>query len=282
MSLKGIRNLGSLLGLLVTVAVIWYLNSPCALVAGIAFLMAADILCLLSVIQAVKLKARKGVTLKSRSSFVQEGRAYVLLLVAWQIAIVGVLSISSEIASVSVLHLLIDYISAALYFICSYRVLSVADSAKQDGGYKPFNFFGYPRSRKLIFTIFACYCSILPLTIMSLEDTLASTGWRPIALQSSQACLLMVAIMSVMSGGLLLQRYHGVLAKNKSSNKKVYIITLLLLACTAAIHKSMSYGIYSYVLSAIAIASCAVTLLCLWGIDESTELMPAQVHVDRF
>lgn len=267
MRLQGIRNLGSLLGLLVTATVIWYRNSPGALVAGIAFLMAADILCLMCVIQAVKLRTRKGTALESGSSFIYGRGAYVLLLVAWQIAIVGVLNISSEIASISALHLLTDYASAVLYYFVSFQILSLADSAKQNGGYKPVNFFGYPRSRKLIFAIFAGYCTICPLTIISLEDSLARAGWRPVALQSSQACLLMVAIMSLMSAGLIYQRYRGIVTKDKRRGAKILGVALLFLICAAITQQR--YGIYVYILSAIATIGCAVSSFCLWQIDEN-------------
>jgi hypothetical protein len=268
MSLKNIRTLASLLGLIVTATIIWYRSWPSALVAGIAFLMAAEILCLICV--AVTLKVRKGITLEGKFSFIYN-RAYVVLLAAWQVAIVGALSIFSVILSTKFFHLLVDYTSALLYCVCSYKILSLADSAKQEGGYKPVSFFGYPRSRKLLFVLFAGCSTIFPLTIMSLEDA-ASTGWRPIAFQPSQACLLMVAIMSVMSAGLIYQRYHGIVTMSKTRHAKATLgVTLLFLVCVAVIQQIVPYGRYVSVLSAIAIIGCAVSLSFLWQIGENTQ-----------
>ena len=172
-------------------------------------------------------------------------RAYILLLVTWQVAIVGILNITSATLSLSVLGLLVDYASAILYFVCSYKLVSLADSAKQDGGYKPVNFFGYPRSRRLIFAFFGGSSIIGPLTIMSLEDSLASSGWRPVALQSSQACLLMVAILSVMSAGLIYQRYRNVATRNRRYSVKILGIILFFLICAAGIQQITTVRLFS-------------------------------------
>jgi hypothetical protein len=283
MSNKGIRNLGTLLGLLVTATVIWYRNSPDALAAGIAFLMSADILCLVCAVQASLLITKGRAATKNGSQLartkqelVSEHNLYILFLLAWQITILAILSISSQIASISPLHLLSDYASAILYFMFSYRMISCADNANQNGGYKPINFLGYRRSRKLIFSLFSGYCTIAPLTIISLEYSIASAGWRPVALRSSQACLLMAAIMSTMAAGLIYQRYRSASTKNKSQRLKILGVAVILLVWEWITQHN--HGIYTYILLAVSTISCAISTSYLWQLGEYTPRYPDEVN----
>ena len=107
MSFKTIRNLTSLLGLLITAVIIWYRGSPEALVSGVVLFMASVIVCLTCILRAASLKAKMETALASSIS---------LVFVAWQIAIVGALTISSEVLSISTFHLLTDYAAAVLFY----------------------------------------------------------------------------------------------------------------------------------------------------------------------
>jgi hypothetical protein len=266
MSFKVIRNLTSLLGLLIAAVIIWYRGSPEALISGVVLFMASVIICLRCILRATSLKAKMETALT---------RNTLLIFVAWQIAIVGALAISSEVLSISTFHLLADYAAAVLFYFFSYQLLSAIDSSQQSGGYKPVNFFGYPRSRKLIFALFAGCSTILPLTIMSLEDSLATSGWRPTPLRSSQACLLMVAIMSVLSAGLVYQRYRGAAPVDRTRGLQIFGIALLLLAFELGIQQMFLSGLYVYVLSAIVVVGCSIEILYLWQIGASDDNVAA-------
>ena len=180
-----IRYTGSLIGAATLVELAYYIHSTNALLAGLLYLMIANLLCIICVGLAIRLQlsAKKGNNLELAPS-VLHIRAHALILAACQIAVIGTLNISAVTTRSTFFHLLLDYSAMIAFFFASYRIISIADSAEQDGGYILFNFIGYPRSRRFLFIVFAGYCTICPLTIMSAEVSIASNGWRPDAFTS--------------------------------------------------------------------------------------------------
>ena len=106
---------------------------------------------------------------------------------------------------------------------------------------------------------------------MSLEDSLATSGWRPTPLRSPQACLLMVAIMTVFSAGLIHQRYRGGVTVGRTRVLQIFGIALLLLAFGLGIQQMFSSSLYVYVLAAIVVVGCSIEILYLWQIGASDD-----------
>ncbi len=239
------------------------------LLPGLLYLMAAVLLCTASICVTVISNRRNREASNNIDSSSLQTRAKVLGLVAWLLAIIGGMNISSVNFPKSVIHLVADYVLLGLFFVASYRIVSIVDSPEQRDGYRPFSFFGYPRTRRLIFSVFAVYCIICPITLASLEFSIGSGGWRPIAFQSSQACLLAAAIVSTLFAGLILERYRGVTTETKRPKIWLSVVTMLFLLCAAAIQATLSYRVYVYILSVIAVTNSAVALSSLWQIGEN-------------
>jgi hypothetical protein len=274
MKLQAIQNPGIILGPTILVSLLVFWNNMAFLLPGLLYFMAAVPLSTASICANVILLKRDPEAADKTHSQSLQARANVFGLVAWQIAIIGSLNISSASLHKSLVHSLLDYMLMAVFFVSSYRILSLADSPRQKGGYRPFNFFGYPRTRRLLFAAFAGYGIVFPLTIASVEFSIGSSGWRPIAFQSSQACLLMAAIMSIFSAALILQRYHREMAEAKRSNMNVLFATLSFVVCAAVMQAVFSYRVYVYILSVIAVTGSAVAVSSLWQIGED-------IHIDN-
>jgi hypothetical protein len=269
MQLRPIYNSELILGSATLVGLVTFWNSMNLLLPGLLYFMAAVLLCTASICVTVILHRHNREASNNIDSSSLQTRAKVFGLVAWQLAIIGSMNISSADFHKSVIHLVADYVLLGLFFVASYRIVSIADSPEQKDGYRPFNFFGYPRTRRLIFAVFAVYCTICPIILASLEFSIGTGGWRPIAFQSSQACLLAAAIVSTLSAGLILQRYRGVTTEAKRPKMWISVVTMLFLLCAAAIQVTLSYRVYVYILSFIAVTSSAVALSSLWQIGEN-------------
>jgi hypothetical protein len=253
MTEKTVRHTASLLGIAILVAIVTHWNSMASILPGLIYLMAANLMCIASIFAALN---------KQCVGYV---RPYSLLLMAFQLSIIGALNISSLIWSRSLIHLITDYLLVLGFFVTAYRLLSIADSSKQAGGYIPFSFIGFPRTRRFLFVVFAGYCTLCPLTLASLEFSIGTDGWRPAIFQSSQMCLLMTAIMSLLYGGLICQRYWIVLRSDRHTSRRIIIVTLLFLSTAGVIQTILSYSIYVYVLSILATVGTAIALSSLWS-----------------
>jgi hypothetical protein len=270
---RTVVNLGSLLGLTSLVIVVAYGHSN-VLLAGALYIAVATGLAGLSVSTAVLATSKRksgivDVSLEIRSQFV--------ILIAWQIAIVGMLNIlASDVAGSRVLSI-VAYLLAGLFFVDSYRLVAMADSPIQSGGYIPLNFFGQPRTRRSGFAIFSVTCVLLPLAGSSIKCDIEGVS-RPYWSQDPQVCLLMSAMMSVISCVFLYERYRRKVTERYDQNiryrsKSVVILVSVvsILACLEAIRAIGSYSRYTYVLSAIALIGSAFAVSCLWRVGEHSQ-----------
>jgi len=263
-----IRYAAMLLGFAVLVELVFYRKSTDALLVGLPYLMAANLACLVCVglVSRWQMGIRKENVLEPPPTVLQI-RTCAFLLVACQLAVVGTLNISTVVSQGSPSDLLLDYAAMVFFFFASYRVVSVTDDARQTGGYIPFNFIGRPRSRRFLFALFAGYCAICPLSIMSLEVSIIRGEWYPEVLRAPQACLLMAALMATMSWGLLSHRY-GAASTERHKHYRVFAGgAALFILCTGAIQRMLSLGSYVYILSVIAIAGCTAVLYYLWFVE---------------
>jgi hypothetical protein len=261
-------NAGLLLGVTDLIIVAVYRGSLDVLLAGLLYLMVANFLCFLGMILAA-ISRRNGTTIyRENASLSDKFRSQMLVLVAWQLTVIGILEISASDISGSHIPFMIDYCLVGWFFLGSYRLVSIADSSNQDGGYIPLSFFGRPRTRRLVFVMYTVFCALLPLIITSIAYSFQETP-RPNAFRHPQLCLLMTAITSAMAAGFLFERYHRSV-KDGARGTKVLIVTLCLLAFAAVIQTIFAYGIYIYILSGVALISGAYAVFCLWRIGEGT------------
>jgi hypothetical protein len=267
MDKRNILNAGLLLGLADLVILGTYRNSMSIVLAGLFYLMVANVVCILSISLAVSSQGRTRTAFRQTTFVSLKIRARMLLLISWQVAIVGVLNITAMDLSRARIPFWLNYLLIGLFFFGSLRLVSIADSSNQDGGYVPLNYFGRPRTRRLLFVLFTVFCALLPLVGASVEFA-ANGGRRPIAFQHPQLCLLMAAITSTMSAGFLLERYRKA-PRSKTEGSIIFSVALCILAVAAIIQSVFSYGVYLYILSAIALIGSAVTVFCLWKIGES-------------
>jgi hypothetical protein len=269
MEKRNLLNAGLLLGLADLAILGAYRNSMHILLAGLFYLAVANVLCILGVSLVMVSRAQIGTTFRQTTSLSLKIRAQMLLLIAWQIAIVGMLNITTT--DLSRLHIpfWLNYLLFGIFFFGSLRLVSISDSSDQDGGYVPLNYFGRPRTRRLLFVLFTVLCVLIPLVGASIEFA-SDGGRRPTAFQHPQLCLLMAAITSVMSAGFLLERYRKA-ESTKTEGAKVFSVTLCVLAVAAIMQSVFSYGVYVYVLSAFALVGSAIAVLCLWKVGESVQ-----------
>lgn len=263
-----IRYAALLVAITVLVELVFYRNTTDALLVGLPYLMAANLACIACVCLAMRWQL--GIRIENAPEpppKVFQIRARAFLLVACQLAVVGTLNISTVVSQGTVLDLLIDYSAMIFFFFASYRIVSISDDPRQTGGYIPFNFIGRPRSRRFLFVIFAGYCTICPLTIMSLEVSIIQGGWHPEALRVPQACLLMVALMATMSWGFLTHRYGAARTEGDKRYRVFAGGAAIFFVCTGAIQIMLSLGPYIYVLSLIATAGSTATLCYLWFVE---------------
>lgn len=229
MKLKSIERWASSLGLVVLVAILWYGGEPRRILTGAVYLVSAALLgflCLFNVL-AVKTRLKKGPL--SQSLWLLQTRAQVMLLIAWQLAIIGLLNIWSAESSVFLSILLLSNLLVAVSIFTWDRLISIADNPSQDDGAKSLSALGRPRSRRLFFWAFFVY----PLSSLVVADVMIFAGGasHPAPFDPPQICLLLDALFSAGAAGLIFQRYRGVSASQAHS--AAFILVWLLVVCVA-------------------------------------------------
>jgi hypothetical protein len=256
---SGVQRAGSILGLFIFVTLVWYASSPRLLLAGVLYLMAATYIVLFSVFLATSLKTKQRRGTRDPAVWSLNRRAYVLLLFAWEVAIVGVLNIWAFTYPVP-RAFTTSYVSAGIFIVLSYKLVALADSSTQDGGSMPLNYFGRPRSRRILF----CGFVYTPIGMLALAGVLISLYWRwlPVPFQPPQLCLLLVALSSAMSAGMVMQRYRRA-PQDKTLSARVLLPVLFGLVGTLVLQVVFGYSLYVYVLSSITAACIAATVYWL-------------------
>jgi hypothetical protein len=259
MKVQRIGRAGSLLGLIILAAVIWYGPSARMLVAGGLYLMIASCLCLASVLLAatVKVKQRRGIA--DSLNWAQGARAYAFLLSAWQLAIVGLLNIWAVDYSRNPVVFALSYVLAVLFIACCSLMVRVTDKSNQAGGAKLLNYFGRPRSRSLFFYGF-CYI-ISPFLFVGIRVFFLSRP-SPAPFQPPQLCLLFATLSNFISTGMVIQRYRQALP-DKALASRAIVLTVCALISQGVIQMIFRYSTYMYVLSSITFACTASSLYWL-------------------
>jgi hypothetical protein len=256
---SGLQRAGSPLGLFILGTLVWYGVSPRLLLAGVLYLVAATYLAFVCVFLATSLRTKLGRGTSEPTTWSLNRRAYVLLLSAGEIAIVGLLNIWAFTYPVP-RAFTISYASAGIFIIFSYKLVALADSSHQDGGSMPLNYFGRPRSRRIFFAGFV----YTPIGLLALAGVLISLYWKwcPVPFQPPQLCLLLITLSSAMSAGMAMQRYFRA-PRERMLATKLLIPTLLGLVATLALQVVFAYSLYVYALSSITVACIAATVYWL-------------------
>jgi hypothetical protein len=270
MELKSIQRAGSFLELCILVTVVWCSGFPRLMLAGVLYLIAATYLSIFCVFLATSLRTKQRRGTPEPATWFLHRRAYLLLLFAWELAIVGWLNIQAFVFAVSPFSVILSYLSVGVFIFLSYKMVALADSSKQDGGSIPLNYFGRPRPRWMFFCGFV-YTPIGPLIIMSLFWS--GHKWCPTLLQPPQIWLLLLALLSAMSMVMVFQRYRRA-QPNRVLAIRVIVPTMCGLACTAALQVIFAYNVYVYLLSSTTVACIAATVYGLLLAKEGGSLGP--------
>jgi hypothetical protein len=250
-----------------TIAV--YGSSPRLLLAGVWYVISAGCLSLISSFSMVTLRKATGSEL---SAWPFRRRASVLLLVAWQLEIVGLFSMgASGLSSRSAVAL--SCLTTAVFVAVAYKMVSLADSPEQDGGAKPINYFGRPRSRRIFFAGFV-YTPIGPLLILS--AAWSGHRWCPKLLQPPQLWLLLITLLSGMAAGMIFQRYR-LATGNRVLATRISVSTVCLLACSVVSYAFSAGGAWVLLLSSTVVICAAGTAYWLLLARESNRTAPGRV-----
>lgn len=254
-----------LLELSIVAAIVRFGRPGRLLLAGVVYLLAANFLGVLSMEGAIRSKGTETRGLPDAREWHRRRTGYVLLLFGWKIAILGWLNIQEFTFPRSLLSNVLGYLAVGVFVILSFKMVALADAAEQDGGSKPINFFGYPRTRRIFFLVFM-YTPITPLIMMNLIPS--NRNW--LLLQLPHFWLLLLSLLSGMSAGLVFHRYRRVPA-NKSLKKKLLALTICVLGFTTILEITSAYDAWVYALSSITVACMAATVYWLLLAKEPSE-----------
>ena len=259
---KNIRWACLALDALVIGTIAWCGTSPRALLAGVWYVVAAGLLSFLSALSTIRL--RKAAAAGS-SAWPFRRTASVFLLVGWQLEILGLFSIAASSPSTRI-SVALSGLATAVFVAVGYKMVSLADSSEQDGGTKPINYFGRPRSRRIFFAGFV-YTPIGPLLILS--AAWSGHRWCPKFLQPPQLWLLLITLMSCMAAGMIFHRYRSA-AGSRVMATRISISTICLLACSVVSYAFSAWAVYVLLLSSIVVICAAGTAYWLLLARESS------------
>lgn len=254
-----IRRGSSVLLLFNLATMVWYGGSSHSMLAGVLYLLAASYLALICGLTVTSWRRKQERGTPELAIWTVRRRVSALFLFGWELAIIGLLNIWGVSLYKSHGSIVFGYCLAAVFMVLSYRTVALADSAEQFGGSKPLNYFGLPRSRRIFFCAFV-YTPIGPLIILSLAWS--GREWCPALLQPPQLWLLLLALISALSAGMVFQRYRAA-SPDKALAMKVIVSTTFGLACTTLLQVIFAYGFNVYVLSSVTVACIAATLYWL-------------------
>lgn len=260
MTLRSIQSTLSLLGLFVLAMLLWEIRSSARLLPGALYLCVSGYPSLFSqaLVASLRMKERKGIP--EPAAWDLHTRTYVLLLSAWQLALIGSLNMWPFGFPVSWVSVTMGYLLAGAFMIITYKLVAIADSSKQEGGSRPINYFGRPRPRWIFFCAFV-YAPIGPLIIMSQEW--ADAKWCPAILQPPRIWLLLVALVSIVSLGLIFQRYRVAGRVEHRVGTVLAVGTLLVLVLATVGQIFVGYDLEMYLLSSITVTCMAASVYWL-------------------
>jgi hypothetical protein len=219
--------------------------------------MAGSVLATIPVLLVIRLQARRRAGIQKSLAWSISIKAYALALSAWQVAIIGVLNMLGF-AQPPRKTIMPSYIVMIIFLVLSYKMIAIADGQDQEGGAMPVNFFGRPRSRRILF-VGSLYS---PIGLLAFGGIIIFLTWKryyPVQLQPPLLCLLLTGLSSALTAGLVFHRYR-MQPSDVALARQVALLTLIVVLCAGAITITFAYSLYGFELSSIAIACIAETL----------------------
>jgi hypothetical protein len=146
---KSLQLAGSLLSLFILAMLVWYRNSPLYL-PGALYLVAAGYLNVFGVVLLAGSRKQQRSGDPEPAAWSIQTNGSVLTLSGWQVAIVALLNFCQSGFSGSPTSVTMGYLLTTFFAVVWFKLVRIADSPEQEGGSKPFNYFGRPR-RRLMF-----------------------------------------------------------------------------------------------------------------------------------
>lgn len=261
---KRIRKAASYFHLLMAGILIWCWWSSQRLMPGALYLVVAGYPSVISLYLAAILERKQD---KGPAYQRSARKAYVLLLSALQVGVIGVLNILPDQSPIQMAVLIIGYFVVGVFIILSYLSVSLSDRADQAGGAMPVNYFGSVRSRRVFFVAFI-YAVIGILVTVSL--TLSSWADCPAPLRPPAFWLFVVALSSVATAALLFHRYRDLESKH-GEDRIIGLVTVLVLGFAGIMQFFSHSAAYGYTFSSIAFTSIAASLHWLLRAREASE-----------
>jgi hypothetical protein len=260
MSLASIRRGSSLLGVFVFALLLWQIRSSKELLPGALYLCASAYpnLFSLSLISRLRVKGANGIL--DPEAWVLHSKAYVLLLSGWQLAVIGSINLWPFGLSVSPATVIAGYLLAAAFMMFSYKLVAIADDSKQEGGSRPINYFGRPRSRRMFF----CGFVYTPIGLL-VAFGIVWSDWRlcPAILRVPQIWTLLAALLAAMSAGLIFQRYRSVERNRTRGGRALATGTLLVIGCATVLQVFLGFNVQMYFLSSVSVSCIAASIYWL-------------------
>ncbi len=188
--------------------ILWNGYLPHSVESSTLYLLAAsgvDLYCLLISI-LIRTESRKDKNNSAQGLELLKARAQVLFLIAWQLAVLGVLHILADNSAASLSVIILCGLLLVMCIIISDRLIAIADRPNQEGGPKPLQARGRPRSRRLFFWVWVVYpwSSLAGASVMMF----IRKGRYPSLFHPPQICLLLAAVFSAGAASLVFQRYR--------------------------------------------------------------------------
>jgi hypothetical protein len=238
-----------------------YGNSSRVFVAGEPYLAVGSCAALIFVLASLALRAKGKRGKPEREVWLWRTRSEMSFFAAWQLLILALLNIWSALdASISLGVLVGSYLLTAGFVVFSDRMIAVAESPTQDGGSQPLDYFGRPRSRRILFWgLF-----VIPESTIAIFAIRWSFGAKPYpaAFHPPQICLLLVALSSAGSAIMTFQRYRTT-AADKIASRVIVLATLLCFGMAGFAQLVLTYSTYVYLLSTFAVACIATSVYWL-------------------
>jgi len=246
----------SLLQLCVVAAIVKYAKAPRVVLPGALYLIVASYLALFCVTVTRSLRRGQPEDVQPQTAWLLRRKAYILVVSAWQLAIVGLLVIWAC-AHPQPEAFTVSYVCATVFIVLSYKMVAVADNPEQANGAMPLSCFGRPRSRKGLFLLFAFW----PIGVLAFADVIIFFNWKwcPVPFQPPRLCLLLVALSGMMEAVLQFYRYGYKAAAPTDGLRKVQVLTFAILGLTGVLYLALAYSMYVYVLSSVTVSCIAAT-----------------------
>ncbi len=254
---KGILWAERLLIVFILAMLVAYRSSPGFLIGAVYLVVASNLEAFGAILRSRGRMARERPTDSLAWNLHLKRKA--LTFSAWQVAIIALLNLSPFRSDQARASLWIGYLLVGLFAVSCYSLVGISDDSRQQGGSKPLNYFGRPRSRRIFF------CGFVVVPILALADV--SFRWPvsknpPLLLRVPQFWVVMTALLSFGSAMLVFLRHRKAPAERGYRFKGVGA-TALAMALTGAAYLISGHDLYIYLASSATMLCIAAEVYCV-------------------